>query len=456
MRTISEPDGRRFIGFETSYLANLAREVLDEEPFHFGKYHERVLASDLGFSRSEEVADSAIQLIREGMVYNSDQASTRWLLEWIRQVSVRLEILKQVDFEGQVFQYQRLLEVEKGPRIIEGWSKLLAFMLQNERLAPVARDCLATLIDEGWLGLAIELVDGLRESPDFDPLIWIKRLAELDPAVFPGRTPFDLLRDYLYTHRYKRPELFGSLRDLCSYPRECDSLTQLHKTAIDAVLTVCIDELFDKSFDAAQQPKVLFPVFGEDSLAGPAFESVLALIHHPCAETVLIDLQLVSWVAELLSGGILVPVQVPVDDEEGRGTCIETQEWPIVSFLFIEQVLEEEVSEGFFALLLLAWTWLLLIAMPECEVREFGKHRFARLFDSVAALPRSSRISLTSDLVSRIFRRVRVVRRSLPRNEYYIREHLHRLETCAMALSDGLFYGTQRKGAVAQSSRDNE
>lgn len=302
-------DGRKYFAFAEPHLAATARSALESEaPFHFNAYFPRILQAGLVFDRSLQIADSALHLIREGMRRASDEYDWRWLGAGIIGGLATHDLLD-TENSSSFTELMRdfMIKVQERDFVMSRWTKLLQLLLDDERLAKVAKELLGNLIDLGQHVEVLDLVRRLRTSLGLDTIHWLKRLIAQGPPDVRCQA-IGYLQVYVQTSAAQTPELVSMLRGWLPSNRDGRvRTTPLHAAAIWTPLLISVVALQRQDLAATIRPS-LFPILADQKLPDlPAtFAETLELILYPMRSGA--PSNTLTEVGKLLSEGLLVQI----------------------------------------------------------------------------------------------------------------------------------------------------
>lgn len=281
--SIKEPNGRSYILFQKPHLSKSASEALrTTDPFYFDKYFTRVLESSLVFHRSKFIADSALELIRQGMLLNPDLYDYQWLSTWVGKALIMIQLAQDIPPENFEQLDGQLQILASEPLLMERWTKLLRMMLGDERLSDVTNGFLSNLFHIRQYERIFQFSIRLKDTPGFNLLYWLKRLISESDEEARERSFYYLL-NYYRKNTHKNPELLSKLLEWIPSDKINDHLPPLQQAALFLPILLVVGAICEYDTKAKASRNIIFPIAPgkETAQLSPVFDDLMKLLFHP-------------------------------------------------------------------------------------------------------------------------------------------------------------------------------
>ena len=186
------------IGFSDYHSREELRTLLEQEYSFFlaNSFHDAI-SCGLLFDQSDRIAENVIRMLVEMMTSNGETYGNAWLLRLIDEIERHFtsdDSLSQVPND-------RIIEMLSGKmktHVYRRLSQILLAMLENEDLAYRVDVTFRELTSARLLATALELIKGLRVSPDLRELDWLRNVVDQS-----DQTTRDAAYLYLYNELRK-------------------------------------------------------------------------------------------------------------------------------------------------------------------------------------------------------------------------------------------------------------
>jgi len=197
LRTIVSGNGSWVVDFCEPYLRDELRSYLDKHhPWYLRRQCQRLQRSGILFDRdlSPKGVEGLVQLFVERAIVDPTGFGSIWLLQLV--VSARSALsdgsLPESPDETLAWLSEKLAQLHLRIRFHERLSVLIREMLDHDVLRPVVRQFFEHLLTvkqhDALLDVILNLAASLRLVPDFDPLIWLRRLLDEGSRAVAERT----------------------------------------------------------------------------------------------------------------------------------------------------------------------------------------------------------------------------------------------------------------------------